>query len=86
MNGTKARMIRKQVYGVEEPRKNKFYEAIKRVFRLYKKDRDGIPVLDKDGNKMEFDKVTLQIRCTGKRAAYQKAKKDYKEARSHGCV
>jgi hypothetical protein len=77
-------LIRKQVYDGEEPRKNKLYEAIKRVFRLYKKDRDGNPVLDKDGNKVEFDKVTLQIRCTGKRAAYQKAKRDYKEARIYG--
>ena len=89
MNGTRTRLTRKQVYSAKEPRWGWFrrqYEVIKRVFKVYKKDRDGNPVLDSRGKPIEVDKVTLQIRCTGKRAAYKKAKQDYKEARIYGCA
>jgi hypothetical protein len=87
MNGTRARLIRKQIYSAKEPRWGWFrrqYEVIKRVFKVYKRDMDGNLVLDKHGKPIEVDRVTLQIRCTGKRAAYQKAKRDYKEARIYG--
>jgi hypothetical protein len=87
MNGTRARAIRKKIYSIKEPRWSWFrrqYEVIKRVFRVYKKDTDGNLVLDKHGKPIEVDRITLQIRCTGKRAAYQKAKRDYREARIYG--
>ena len=87
MNGQRSRLIRKQIYSVKEPRWGWFrrqYETIKRVFKVYKRDTNGNLVLDKHGKPIEVDRVTLQIRCTGKRAAYQKAKKEYKKARTYG--
>jgi hypothetical protein len=80
MNNSRAKKIRKQVYSVKEPRwkwLRRQYEVIKRVFKVYKRDTDGNLVLDKHGKPIEVDRITLQIRCTGKRAKYQKAKRDY---------
>ncbi len=75
MNQSRARKIRKKIYG-EMSRRDDKYRLIKRIKKIFVKD-------DKD-NLVEQNKTTGQLLCVGLRADYKRAKKEYyKERRTH---
>ena len=75
MNGSRARVIRKKIYGEGSKRSRNEYGILERVKTFFKKD--------KEGKEKEIKVKTGQLICTGKRAEYKKAKKAYlKELRS----
>ena len=81
MNGTRAREIRKKIYG-KGGMKPVPLGAIYRLIQSIKK----VFVLDKEGNPVKVDKVTRQLICIGKRAEYKQAKKQYKEGLTNGSM
>lgn len=72
MNGSRAKKIRKKVYGDDSKRSRNEYRLLERVKTLIKKYKDGEAVKDR---KIEIK--TGQLLCAGKRAEYRKAKKAY---------
>ena len=75
MNGSRAKVIRKKVYGEGSRRNEEKYGVLERVKTFFKKD--------KDGKEKEIKIKTGQLICTGKRAEYKKAKRTYlKELRT----
>ena len=65
MNGSRAKKIRKQIYGDLSKRVDS-YGIIKRIKKIF--------IKDKEGNPKKVDKVTGQLVCTGLRAKYKRAK------------
>jgi len=63
----------------ESFRAGRTYRIIKRSFEIFKKDRDGNIMFDKDGSPMRVEKITRQRVCTGLRAQYKQTKKAWKE-------
>lgn len=72
MNGTKARGIRKKIYGEGSKRSMNEYGVLERVKTFFGKD--------KEGKEKEIKIKTGQLICTGKRAEYKKAKRAYLKA------
>jgi hypothetical protein len=69
----------------ESFRAGRTYRIIERSFEIFKKDKDGNPMFDKDESPIRVNKITRQVVCTGLRAKYKQAKKAWKAERRERC-
>lgn len=70
MNQKKAKQIRKSVYGeASRSSSGTKYSLLKHLKKIIRPDKNGVPTT--------YNKVTGQLKCTGLRAAYKKAKQNY---------
>ena len=67
MRGKKAKLLRRQIYGGDFSPREKKYSLIRRIKKALG--------LDKCGREKVIDRVTGQVVCVGRRAAYQKLKR-----------
>lgn len=77
MNGSRAKKIRKQIYGDLSCRIQN-YGFIQQIKKILFRDERGALVPDKEGKPQRVDKVTRQLVCTGLRAKYKMAKNAWK--------
>lgn len=71
MNGSRARLIRKRIYGEMSQKEDIVYETrLKKIIRFLFPKVAGALNTDKSGT----------VYCTGLRAKYKRAKKTWKEA------
>lgn len=76
MNGSRAKKIRKQIYGEMSQREDRVYEIrFKKVIRFLFPKVMGALNTDKCGT----------VHCIGLRAKYKQAKKAWKEGRREPC-